>query len=136
MTRRVPCPHPRLRSSLLEKGMSTNRSTKIWGWQRKLPEGKGQCYSVETAHVSWSPRQPRFGLQMQPTTVRECRWIRPSWKWLLVRERWSEMQLDRVFLIIFHYKWGLFPQNNKCIMCRIWLSFEKWKLSLTAEEGT
>lgn len=38
------------------------------------------------------------------------------------------------FFIISHLQIGLFPQNNRCIMCRIQLLFEKWKLSLIAEE--
>ena len=69
---------------------------------KKIARGKGTMLFCRNSPRFWSPRQPRFGLQMQPTTVRECRWIRPSWKWLLVRERWSEMQLDRVFHYFSH----------------------------------
>lgn len=118
MTSRGACPQRRLRSSPLWKRYVYDRS-------RKSEGDKETCQRERDSAIL--EKQPTFlkseAAQVWFTNaahhVRECRWIRPSWNWLLVKKRWSEMQLHRVFHYFSHLQMGLFPQNNRCIMCRI-----------------
>ena len=110
MTRRGPCPQPRLRSSPLWKGVSMTGAQNL-RVTKKLARGKGTVLFCRNSPCFWSPRQPRFGLQMQPTSVRECRWIRPSWNGYWWGKDDQKCNCIEYFIISLIYKWAYFHKT-------------------------